>query len=428
MAKAQSKSEKLIQLLIDNLSMRRETILNNWRTRCQEDQHLSSKMGFSREEFNDQAPALLNILAQRLRGEEDESNPLDRAGEHGLHRWQRGYSLPELLTELEHLYWIVLNEIQSFQEDHDQLAGNSLSQIYRQVFKLETESYRGSVLYYDQLRQTNAAEQANTLEEALTTLHQLNKQQSEHLRQNSHDVRASFGILTGGAALLRLPNSEKEREQYVDMLNRNLASIQGMLFQLTDYARIEAGQETLHITDFDATTLIRESIALAQPLIGQRKVVLQGDGPDSLPVRSDTVKVQRILQNLLYNALKYTQSGWIYVSWSLENQTRWILSVQDSGPGFTPTSPTGLLAEQLKPLGQPSSTHQSGGPDEYPLQEPPTTEALKTPVASHYKESEGLGLFIVKKLCELLRASMDIESAPSKGTLVRIRFVSNQEE
>jgi signal transduction histidine kinase len=427
MAKAQSKAEKLIYLLIDNLDMRRETMLSTWRTRCLEDPNLNSKISFSREEFNDQAPALLNILAQRLRGEDEESNPLDLAGEHGLHRWQRGYSLPELLTELEHLYWVVLDEIQAFQQQHSQLSGDSLSQIYRQVFKLETESNRGSVLYYDQLRQTNAAEQANSLQEALDKLQQLSRQQGEHLRQNSHDLRSSFGVLMSAAHLLKMPNTKKDQKQFVDMLNRNLASVHDMLLQLTDYARIEAGQEKVDIKDFNAAVLVRECVDLAQPLVEQRKIILQGDGPDSLPVRSDAVKVQRILQNLLYNALKYTQSGWVYVSWAQENETRWILSVQDSGSGYTPNSPTGLLVEQLKPLSQPSSTHQSGGPDEYPLQEPPTTEALKTPSASHYKESEGLGLFIVKKLCELLRASMDIESAPGKGTLVRIRFLSNQE-
>ncbi|GAB3899602.1 sensor histidine kinase [Spirosoma agri] len=424
---AHSKSEKLIHLLADNLDMRRESILNLWRTRCQQDQSLNSKMGFAREEFNDQVPALLNILAQRLRGEIEESDPLSRAGEHGLHRWQRGYSLPELLTELEHLYWIILDEVRAFQQQHRQLTGDSLSLIYRQVFELEAESKRGSVLYYDQLRQTNAAEQANSLQESLDKLQQLSKQQGDHLRQNSHDLRSSFGILMGAANLLQLPNTEKERVQFVDMLNRNLASIRGMLLQLTDYARIEAGQEKVDVSEFDAATLVRECVDLAQPLVDPHNFVLQGDGPDTLPVRSDAIKVQRILQNLLYNAIKYTKSGWVYVSWAQENETRWILSVQDSGTGYTPNSPTSLLAEQLRPLSQPSSTHQSGGPGEYPLQEPPTTESLKSPSASHQKESEGLGLFIVKKLCELLRASMDIESAPGKGTLVRIRFLSNQE-
>jgi signal transduction histidine kinase len=426
MSKTRSTSENLIYLLVEHLDMRRETILNKWRTRCLEDDNLKSKMSFSREEFNDQAPALLNILAQRLRGENQEADPLSVAGEHGLHRWQRGYSLPELLIEFEHLFWVVLDDIQTFQQQHRQLSGDDLSEIYRQVFQLEIESSRGSVLYYDQLRQTNAAEQANSLQEALDKLQQLNQQQGEHLRQNAHDLRSSFGIVMGVAQYLRPSNTEKEQEDYVDMLNRNLAYIHDMLLQLTDYARIEAGQEKLTIKNFDAAALVRECIDLAQPLIGQRKLLLQGEGPDSLPVRSDAVKIQRILQNLLYNALKYTSSGWVYVSWAQENETRWLLSVQDSGPGYRPNSPTGLLAEQLRPLSHPTSAHQAGGSEEYPLQDPPTTEALKTPSASHQKASEGLGLFIVKKLCELLRASMDIESAPGKGTLVRIRFLSDQ--
>ena len=175
MAKAPSKPEKIIHLLVEYLDMRRDTILNQWRTRCLEDPDLISKIGFAREEFNDQAPALLNILAQRLRGEKEEARPLVVAGGHGLHRWQRGYSLPELLTEFEHLYWVVLDEIQAFLQQHNRLSENALSHIYREVFKLEAESTRGSVLYYDQLRQTNAAEQANSLQESLDRLQQLGK-------------------------------------------------------------------------------------------------------------------------------------------------------------------------------------------------------------------------------------------------------------
>ncbi|GAB4012786.1 hypothetical protein GCM10028808_29980 [Spirosoma migulaei] len=104
-------------------------------------------------------------------------------------------------------------------------------------------------------------------------------------------------------------------------------------------------EKTLAIHSFDAAALIQECVDVAQPLVGKRPIRLQGDGPDSLLVHSDAVKIQRILQNLFYNALKYTQSGWVHVSWAQENETRWILSVQDSGAGFPPTSPPGLLAE-----------------------------------------------------------------------------------
>lgn len=57
-----------VRQLTQYLEARRETILNNWRTRCAIDADLHTPTSFSREEFNDQAPVLLNILTQRLRG------------------------------------------------------------------------------------------------------------------------------------------------------------------------------------------------------------------------------------------------------------------------------------------------------------------------------------------------------------------------
>lgn len=104
MTKANSAAQKQLNQLVAYLFTRRETMLNQWRTICTEKQSLNSKASFSREEFNDQAPVMLNIMAQRLSGKPDESNLIDRASEHGLHRWQRGYSLTELVTELEFLY------------------------------------------------------------------------------------------------------------------------------------------------------------------------------------------------------------------------------------------------------------------------------------------------------------------------------------
>jgi signal transduction histidine kinase len=425
MGKAKSDSPQPISQLADYLRTCRESILNRWRTICAEDLKLINYSAFSREEFNDHAPAVLNILDQRLRKLEDESSVIEQASEHGLHRWQRGYSLTELLAELEHLYWVVLDEVTAYQQTHHPLSAENLSEVYRQVFKISTETTRGSVLYYDELRQTNAAEQANQMQQALDSLQQLGKQQGEHLRNTAHDLRSIFGILMGAASMLKLPATKKEREVYVEMLNRNLVSIRAMLLQLTDYARLEAGQEMVEVKEFDVVALLRQSIALAEPVARERKLALQSDGPDRLVVISDTVQIQRIVQNLLYNALKYTTSGGIYVSWTMENETRWILSIQDTGPGFSDPSPVAQLARQLKPFSLPSSSHQlSGSPEP---QQAPTAEPLKLAKGHALKESEGLGLFIVKRLCELLKANMDIESAPGQGTLVRIRFLTRQE-
>ncbi|MCF2502040.1 HAMP domain-containing histidine kinase [Dyadobacter sp. CY107] len=425
MAKTSSKTEKQMSDILRHLHMQRESILNKWRSTCAEELIMLSKTSFSREEFNDQVPAILNILDQRLAKLPQESEVVIVAQEHGLHRWQRGYSLPELLVELEMLFNILMETINQFHKEQD-ISADVLLEVYEHVLCVSQEASRGSVLYYDELRQTNAAEQVNATRKALHQLEELGEKRNKHLRETTHDLRTGFSTLFGVSHLLELPGTEKERTELFAMLNRNLGSIRDMLLQLSDFSRIEAGQETLDIKEFDVADLLRKCVAAAHPFADYHNLDLRGEGPEKLKVKSDPVKIQRILQNLLMNALKYTTEGGIYISWAQENDTRWILSIQDTGPGFPASSPSGLLAEQLKPLSQQGSSHRQGGKSEYPMDQPPSTESIKNELSSQMKESEGLGLFIVKKLCELLRASMDIESSQGQGTLVRIRFVSHQ--
>jgi signal transduction histidine kinase len=426
MAKAVPQPKKQVVDLVDHLRFRRETILNKWRTVCSEDLKMISKTSFSREEFNDQAPTILNVLGQRLAELPEESDVVVVAKEHGLHRWQRGYSLPELLVELEHLFNVLLDEIRDYHQHIHPLSADTALEVYRQVPRISQEANRGSVLYYDELRKTNAAEQASTMQQALIQLEELGKNRDVHLQEATHDLRSSFSIIMGAQQLLEMPNTEDERIQLFEMLNRNLGSIRDMLLQLNDFSSIEAGPDQLKIKEFDAAELLVKLIDNVQPLASHRNLILKGEGPPELKVTSDPVKIQRIVQNLLLNAMKYTTQGGVYISWAKENETRWIFSIQDTGPGFSSGSPAALLAQQLKPLSQRSSSHQMGGKSDYPIYEPPSTEPVKKKSGGQMKESEGLGLFIVKKLCELLKASMDIESALGQGTLVRIRFLTQQ--
>jgi len=402
--------------------MKRETFLNSWREACVQDESLSSKASFSREEFNDQVPVLLNILDQRLLKEDESVDINVVASEHGLHRWQSGYELYELIIEFEHLFNILQDQIQKYSEEHPKLDSQSMMTLQREIFRIYSDSIRGSVTYYHQLRQTAAAEQASNLENALNQLQQLSKKRTEHLRHNSHDLRSSFNILMMATQIWELPSSEKERTELVRMLNKNLSSIRDLLLQLTDYSRIEAGQEKLLIKEFDVSELLNSLIKNALPLAEKKKIVLEGTGPEQLKISSDPVQIQRIFQNLLHNALKYTESGGVYVSWTTENDSRWILSIQDTGPGFPEKSALALFAQQLKPAIHTTAIHQENTVSNEPVSTVPDAAATE-----NFKESEGMGLFIVKKICELMKATMDIESKPGQGTLVRIRFMSRQE-
>ena len=410
--------EKFVGLL----RAKRELMLNSWRELCTQDERLSSKASFSREEFNDQIPALLNVLEQRLLKEPESESAVNVAREHGLHRWQTGYELHELIIEFEHLFNLLIEQIQTFAKNNSELSPEFLMEVHNAVFSIHTESIRGSVIYYYQLRQTTAAEQALSLQNALDQLKQLSKTRNEHLRHNSHDLRSSFSVLMMTSQLWEMPSSEKERSELMKMFNKNLSSIRDLLLQLTDYSRIEAGQEVINVKQFDVSELLNSLIKNTLPLAQNKNIALEGTGPKNLKINSDPVQIQRIFQNLLHNALKYTQSGGVYVSWALENDSRWILSIQDTGPGFTANSARALFAEQLKPTIHTTAVHPEGKM----LQEPVAT-ASDQKANNHFKESEGLGLFIVKKICELMKATMDIESKPGQGTLVRIRFQLNQE-
>ncbi|TDE14865.1 sensor histidine kinase [Dyadobacter psychrotolerans] len=422
MAKNKTSQQSPNYDLVAFLNIRREAVLNKWRVVCSQDTNLNSKASFSREEFNDQIPVLLDILNQKLLGEKISVDPILVASEHGLHRWQTGYELSELLIELEHLFVILQDEIHAFERNSKITDLESAQFVQQQIFKIYADANRGSLLYYNELRQAGAAEQAANLQNAFNQLEELGKKRNEHLRHSSHDLRSSFSVLMMASEMWEIPASGEERSELAKMMNKNLSSIREMLLQLTDYARIEAGQEILELKQFDAAALINQIIGNTLPLAQTKNLTLQGEGPQHLKVFSDPVQIQRVLQNLLHNALKYTQTGGVYITWATENDSRWILSIQDTGPGFQQNTPAAFFAGQLKPAIGTSGIHPDG-------------KALQLPDSKHadydgndaFKESEGLGLFIVKKICELLKATMDVESKPGQGTLVRIRFQVKQE-
>ena len=413
------------------LFTRREAILTNWRTACEQDPLLQSCSSLSREEFNDLIPVFLNTLEQRILGKKQEIELTIAATGHGLQRWQKAYGLLENMRELNHLTTLLLNEIQAFQVLFPQTDAQLLVQVQAEIAQLMNEAVEGSVQKYDELQRLEAANRAVMLQQALNQMQVLSRQRSDMLRVSSHDLRGSFGIINTAFSLLNLEGqSEQNRDQYVDMLNRNLTHVQTLLNSLMDLARLEAGEEVLQIQSIDAAGLLQDIVDSAQPLAQQRGLSLRANGLETLPVETDPVKLQRIVQNLLLNAIQYTPAGFVSISWSREDDTRWLFSIQDSGPGLQ-DGLVGLLAKQLRPTVESTA---SMGPEstqlfsvvpisEQPLTEDPAFSQQNTQTAP----GEGVGLQIVKRLCELLKANLDVETQAGRGTLFRVRLPIHQD-
>jgi signal transduction histidine kinase len=401
------------------LAARREALLNNWRTACEADPSLKAVSSLSREEFNNKVPFMLNRLQQQLGGQKEKNQVGLLAAEHGLHRWQKGYSLTELSAEMLHLSNLLLEELRLFWQAYPASDCTLIPLAYEHFFGFANQINTGSISQYAELQRTAAFSRVDALEKTLTELNQVGLQRTELLRHSSHDLRGSFGAIQGAATLLELVmDSQEERQQMLAMLLRNLTNCHSLITQLMDLSRLEAGQEALHIQSVDAGQLLTNLVAGYQPLAEEQGLLLRADGPASLPVECDPVHLQRIIQNLVLNALKHTANGFVSVSWSRENDYRWIISVQDSGPGLPTATQAGSLPQLLAPA--PESTAAFGLPNpKADAQEAATTQAAGSALAH---KGEGIGLSIVKGLCELLRAQMEIESEPGQGTLFRIRL------
>jgi signal transduction histidine kinase len=249
---------------------------------------------------------------------------------------------------------------------------------------------------------------------------------AEAWREAAHDLRGSVTVVKGAADMLQSDDMpEPIRLEFFDMLHRSVSSLHEMLNDLMSLARLEAGQEQCQVTPFDAGILLADFCTSSLPLAHARGLFLKMNGPESLLVEGDRAKIQRILQNLLLNALKYTQRGGVTVFWEAkeDRETKsWTFCVQDTGPGLD-AGPGAPLARQLYEATQ--ITHKV---DEVNQQDTttghnanaPTVPAQSQTLPASQLPGEGVGLSIVKRLCELLDASLELETSPGAGSTFRV--------
>ncbi|WP_247236813.1 PAS domain S-box protein [Telluribacter sp. SYSU D00476] len=323
--------------------------------------------------------------------------------------WQdRTYEvLHEVLTTGNHLY----EERHSLRNGEDHWLGIS---VLKQDDGVVVTGLNVTKLRQAEQQEKYWMQELERSNETLATLEEMRqyiRMRGEFLRTTSHDLRGSFGVIVGATSLLDMMNTEEERTQTLDMLRRSLKQVSHMMNQLLDFSRLESGQEELHVAPFDAAELLIELSESVRPLAQDKKLWVKDEGPGRLLVESDIVKVRRIVQNLLLNAIKYTSKGGVRISWGQESEdsTHWQLVVGDTGPG---------LSQQL--INQLMGVASAEEPDEKWHEPEEQDESLRN--YGNRASGEGIGLIIVKRLCELMHAELAIESTPRVGTVFRIRF------
>ena len=214
---------------------------------------------------------------------------------------------------------------------------------------------------------------------------------SAFLANTSHEIRTPLNGLLGLARLaMREDLLDARRQQYLEQIVDSAQSLAGIMSDILDVSKIEAGKITLEAVAFDLRALL-QAVHHAYLSIAQVKslaLLLRIDA--SLPafVRGDPVRVRQILSNFITNALKFTERGQVQIEAGATAHGTLRLAVTDTGPGV-PEKTQALLFTPFS-QGDSSTTRRYGG--------------------------TGLGLSICRDLARLMGGQVGIVSSPGHGS------------
>ncbi len=221
-------------------------------------------------------------------------------------------------------------------------------------------------------------------------LAELNRRKDEFYAMCSHDLRMPLVSVEAGCRLLLIDegSTELRREVIVENL-RNTSVVLDLLNNLLDLARIDDREERLESASLDLRTVVEGVVAANRPFAKSRGVPLKVEMPgEGVLVNGDRLKLVRILNNLVSNAIKHADGKPVTVALERASAGARIL-VRDRGPGLSPDIRADLAAGR-----DPVPRHSDGATE----------------------DSHGLGLSIVRRLVSLHGGRLDVRADRESGT------------
>ena len=417
---ASSTRRATVLRLAEHLRARRPAILQAWHAAVARDPDITTAATLARREFIDHVPRILDAFDQQLQAQGEDARAIDAqrrgAAEHGLERWRHGYHYRETMREWGHLQVAVGNEVEAFTCETEGLDPAGMSTARMLLTQLFVDCMVESAAGHVRLTEVEAAGRLRDLEQVLAEVRGLEQRRADLWREAAHDLRGTVGAVQLAAAALARDRMTP-RPAAADAVERASQHLVALLDDLVALARLEAGREERRIAAFDPVETIGGVCRGLEPSAAARGLTLSFVAPAGLSVEGDAVKVGRIVQNLVVNAIRYTEQGRIDVTVRAARRgaaDAWEVCVEDTGVGLSDRA-SPAIATVLR-----IATREALPPtaDSPPRRVPPRTSSPAAPAGP----GEGVGLAIVKRLCELLDATIDVDSAPGHGTRFSIVF------
>jgi signal transduction histidine kinase len=217
------------------------------------------------------------------------------------------------------------------------------------------------------------------------------RHKSEFLANMSHELRTPLNAVLGYAELIQdgiYGEVPKKMGEVLERIQQNGRHLLGLINDVLDLSKIEAGQLTLAPSDYSMRELVLDVASATEALAAEKKLALEVDAPADLPRgRGDERRLTQVLLNLVSNAIKFTEAGSVSIRAKVEDSS-FVVAVTDTGVGIAPADQKRIF-EEFQQVDS-SSTRKKGG--------------------------TGLGLAIAKRIVELHGGRIWVDSTPGQGS------------
>ena len=265
-----------------------------------------------------------------------------------------------------------------------------LGRNYRQSF----ESIVGLKLRTEALAVQLGAEKA-VADAARAEAEVANRAKTQFFAAASHDLRQPLHAMGLFAEALRARSHDAEVAQLVNSINESVDALEGLFSELLDITRIDSGGVEVNPENFELADIFRKVRLHFEPAAFEKGLALRIRGGRHVAL-ADPLLVERIVRNLVSNAIRYTRDGSVLVS-CRQRSERLLLQIWDTGPGIR-------AEERVRVF------------DEF--YQVPGTSA----VGGEQRKGLGLGLAIVKRLADLMHAPLELRSEEGRGTVFTLEL------
>lgn len=248
---------------------------------------------------------------------------------------------------------------------------------------------------------TESKEQEKQLQIAKIKAEEASRAKSEFLANVSHEIRTPMNAILGFSEWLYDNSKDELHKSYLHTILSSGKNLLALINDILDLSKIESGKMTIHLEPMQCKVVINEIKQVLKQKIEAKNLAFDISIDKSVPgyIFMDEVRFYQILFNLIGNAVKFTEKGFIHVSAYatdslIENSVDLHISIEDTGIGISEDQQENIFN---------AFTQQSGQ-------------------SNRFYEGTGLGLSIVSGLLKKLNGEIKLKSKPGKGSTFTLKF------